>query len=137
MVYEKSMIFTPTAFPIFRPRNTKQLHELRTLTVSPTEPTAGKCGTTVFHTDRSTECTEKWLETLRAVQIHHRAERPGKSSNQIIRWRVVYKSKFSSYIIWQYSFFFFFSVLEDFWRQLKFSEGKFLFFSTNASSPYP
>ena len=59
MVHEKSMIFTPTAFHIFRPSNTKQLHELQTLTVSPlTEPMAGRCDTTVFHTDRSTECTE-------------------------------------------------------------------------------
>ena len=107
MVHEKSMIFTPTAFHIFRPSNTKQLHELQTLTVSPlTEPMAGRCDTTVFHTDRSTECTGRWPETLRAVQIHHRAEWPGKSSNQIIRWTVVYMSKFSSYIIWQYSCFF-------------------------------
>ena len=68
----------------------------------------GKCDTTIFHTDKSTECTRRWLETPRAVQIHHRAEWPGKSSNQIIRWRVVYKSKFSSYIIWQYSCFFLF-----------------------------
>ena len=90
MVHEKSMIFTPTAFHIFRPSNTKQLHELQTLTVSPlTEPMAGRCDTTVFHTDRSTECIGRWPETPRAVQIHHWAEWPGKSSNQIIRWRVV------------------------------------------------
>ena len=50
----KTLIFTPTAFHTFRPRNTKQLHELRTFTVSLlTELMARKCDTTVFHTDRS------------------------------------------------------------------------------------
>lgn len=119
----KNLIFAPTAFHIFRPRNTKHLHELRTLTVSPlTESTAGKCDTSVFHTDRSIERTEKWPEIPRAIQIHHRVEWLGESSNQIIRWRALYKLKLSSYVIWQYSCFFcfrrFLKAIKIFWRDV-------------------
>lgn len=124
MVHEKNLWFPHLLHSMsFRPRNTKHLHELRTPTVSPwTEPTAGSVTPAAFHTDRSIECTEKWPEIPRAIQIHHRVEWLGKSSNQIIRWRVVYKLKLSSYIIWQYSCFFCFrrllKAIKIFWRKL-------------------